>query len=157
MKKIKISNIDITEPEIEGVEDKAYYDKAIAITWSDEQSGIDKEKTKLNGKKVKSGVKVKKEGKYVLEVVDKVGNSVTTEFYIDFTAPTTNIENNKTYRDIVILQIKDNVSGVKKVVVDNMEQAAVNSSLYFYMNGEYVVEIWDNSDNYKKVEFKVKK
>lgn len=157
IEKINVSNIDITEPEIEGVEDAMSYNKPITITWFDEQSGIDKEKTKLNGKKVKSGIEVKEEGKYVLEVFDIVGNSSTIEFNMDFTAPTTNIKNNKTYTDMVILQIKDNVSGVKKVVVDNMEQAAVYSSLYFYLDGEYVVEIWDNSDNYRKVEFKIKK
>ena len=157
IEKIKVSNIDITEPKIEGVEDAMSYNKPITITWFDEQSGIDKEKTKLNGKKVKSGIEVKEEGKYVLEVFDIVGNSSTIEFNMDFTAPTTNIKNNKTYTDMVILQIKDNVSGVKKVVVDNMEQAAVYSSLYFYLDGEYVVEIWDNSDNYRKVEFKIKK
>lgn len=157
MEKIEIDNIDITEPEIEGVEDKTTYKKPVTITWLDEQSGIDMDKTKLNGKKVKSGVKVKKEGKYVLEVYDKVGNGVTVEFNIDFTAPTTNIQNGKTYKDIVILQIKDNVSGIKKIVVDNVEQSAVYSTLYFYLDGEYVVEVWDNADNYRKVEFKIKK
>lgn len=157
MEKIEVSNIDITKPEIEGVKNNKSYNKPITITWLDEHSGIDNSKTKLNGKKVKSGIELKDEGKYVLKVYDMVGNKRTIKFNIDSTAPTTNIQNGKTYKDIVILRIKDNVSGIKKVVVDNVEQAAVYSTLYFYLDGEYEVEIWDNADNYRKVEFKVKK
>lgn len=157
IEKIEVSIIDITEPEIEGVEDGLSYVKPITITWSDEQSGIDMNRTTLNGKKVKSGIKIKDEGKYVLKVYDKVGNSSIVKFNMDYTAPTTNLKNGKTYRDMVILQIKDNVSGIKKVVVDNVEQSAVYSTLYFYLDGEYVVEVWDEADNYRKVEFKIKK
>lgn len=157
MKKIEVSNIDITKPKIVGVKNNKSYVKARTITWSDEQSGIDADKTTLNGKKVKSGVKVKDEGKYVLKVYDKVGNKKTIKFNIDFSAPTVNVKNGATYKDIVILQIKDNVSGIKKVAVDNVEQAVAYSTLYFYLDGDYVVEVWDNADNYSKVEFKIKK
>lgn len=157
MEKIEVSNIDITKPEIDGVKNNKSYVKPITISWSDEQSGIDADKTTLNGKKVKSGVKVKDEGKYVLKVYDKVGNKKTIKFNIDVSAPTVNVKNGATYKDIVILQIKDNVSGIKKVTVDNVEQAVAYSTLYFYLDGEYVVEIWDNADNYRKVEFKIKK
>ena len=93
MKKIEVTNIDITEPEIEGVEDGLSYNKPVTITWSDDQSGIDNKKTKLNGKRVKTGIEVKDEGKYVLEVYDKLGNGREIEFNIDYTAPTTNIKN----------------------------------------------------------------
>lgn len=157
MEKIEVSNIDITEPEIEGAEHGISYLKPIEITWFDDQSGIDMNKTTLNGKKVKSGIKIKDEGKYVLEVYDKLGNSSIIKFNIDSTAPTTNLQNGKTYKNMVILQIKDNVSGIKKVIVDNVEQSAVYSTLYFYLDGEYEVEIWDKADNYRKVEFKIKK
>jgi hypothetical protein len=157
MKKIEVTNIDITEPEIEGVEDGLSYNKPVTITWSDDQSGIDNKKTKLNGKRVKTGIEVKDEGKYVLEVYDKLGNGREIEFNIDYTAPTTNIKNKKTYNDIVIAQINDNVSGVKRLVVNNIEQAVVSPTLYFYLDGEYVLEIWDNADNYRKLEFKIKK
>ena len=157
MKKIEVTNIDITEPEIEGVEDGLSYNKPVTITWSDDQSGIDNKKTKLNGKRVKTGIEVKDEGKYVLEVYDKLGNGREIEFNIDYTAPTTNIKNKKTYNDIVIAQINDNVSGVKRLVVNNIEQAVVSPTLYFYLDGEYVLEIWDNADNYRRLEFKIKK
>lgn len=88
---------------------------------------------------------------------DKLGNGREIEFNIDYTAPTTNIKNKKTYNDIVIAQINDNVSGVKRLVVNNIEQAVVSPTLYFYLDGEYVLEIWDNADNYRKLEFKIKK
>ena len=157
MKKIKISNIDTTNPKIVGAKNDKSYGKPITITWSDKQSGIDADKTTLNGKKVKSGIELKNEGKYILKVYDKVGNKKIIKFNIDFTAPTTNVKNKKTYNDIVILQIKDNISGIKKVVVDNVEHATVFSTQYFYLDGEYVVEIWDNADNYRKVEFSIMK
>ena len=157
MEKIKISNIDIAEPEIEGVEDGMAYQDPVTITWTDDGSGIDGNKTRLNGKKVKSGIKVTKEGKYTLEVYDKVGNYETVEFYIDKTAPTVNVQNGRTYNGSVTLRFKDNVSGISKIAIDNIEVSSTRSMYHCYLEGEYTVELWDNADNYKKVVFTIRK
>ena len=157
MEKIRVSNIDITKPEIEGVEDGMAYQNPVTITWTDEGSGIDVNKTRLNGKRVKSGVKVSKEGKYSLEVYDKVGNYETVEFYIDNTAPTVNVQNGRTYNGSVTLRFKDNVSGISKVAIDNVEVSSTRSMYHCYLDGEYTVELWDHADNYKKVVFNIRK
>lgn len=157
MQKITISNIDITNPEIEGVENEKSYNEPITITWLDTQSGIDDSKTTLNGKKVKSGIKVSEEGKYTLKVFDKVGNSETITFYIDKTAPTINVQNGKTYSDTVTLRFRDNVSGIQKITIDNVEISPSRTIYSCYLSGDYVVELWDNADNYRRVEFSIKK
>ncbi|NLJ96354.1 MAG: hypothetical protein GX321_04310 [Clostridiales bacterium] len=157
MQKITISNIDITNPEIEGVEDGKSYNEPVTITWLDTQSGIDNSKTTLNGKKVKSGIKVSDEGKYTLKVFDMVGNSETITFYVDKTAPTINVQNGKTYNDTVTLRFKDNVSGIQKITIDNVEVSPSRTIYSCYLDGDYVVEIWDNADNYRRVEFSIKK
>ncbi len=157
MEKIKITNIDTSKPEIEGIEDGMAYKKPVTITWSDEGSGIDKSKTNLNGRKVNSGLKVSKEGKYTLEVYDKVGNSETVEFYIDNTAPTVNVQHGRTYNGALTLRFKDDVSGISKITIDNTEISSTRSMYHCYLDGEYTVELWDKADNYRKVVFTIKK
>ena len=157
MQKIKISNIDVNAPKVKGVADSKSYQKAVIPTWTDKQSGINKSKTTLNGKLINSGTRISKEGKYTLKVYDKIGNYKTIEFCIDHTAPTANIENGRTYQDSVALKFKDDVSGIKKVVVDGKEVSAVNFTMYYYLDGEYTVELWDNADNYRKYKFTIKK
>lgn len=108
-------------------------------------------------KKVKSGIKVSEEGKYTLKVFDKVGNSETITFYIDKTAPTINVQNGKTYSDTVTLRFRDNVSGIQKITIDNVEISPSRTIYSCYLSGDYVVELWDNADNYRRVEFSIKK
>jgi len=71
--------IDTKAPTVKGVANYATYKKAKKITFSD-KNGI--KSATLNGKKVKSGVTVKKSGKYVLKVTDKAGNKKTVRFSI---------------------------------------------------------------------------
>lgn len=156
LKKINISNIDITKPKVTGVKDKKSYNKAVTIKWTDKHSGIDTTKTTLNGKKVTSGTKVTKEGEYTLKVYDKMGNYKKVVFYIDFTPPTAGVKNGATYNRFVTLKFKDNVSGIKKIVVDDMEQSIEYRTMSLYLDGEYVIELWDNAGNYHKIEFKIK-
>lgn len=156
IKKLTISNIDITNPEIEGVENEIAYNEPITITWLDTQSGIDNSKTTLNGKKVKSGIKVSEEGKYTLKVFDKVGNSEIITFYMDKTAPTINVQNGKTYNDSVTLRFKDNVSGIEKITIDNVDVSPSRTIYSCYLDGDYVVELWDKADNYRRIEFSIK-
>lgn len=76
--KILKSN-DKTKPTIKGVKNKKTYKKAVKIRFFD-KSGI--KKATLNGKKIKSGKKVKKSGKYKLVVIDNAGNKRVIKFKI---------------------------------------------------------------------------
>ena len=71
--------LDKTKPIIKGVKNGTTYKKVVTIKFSD-KSGI--RKATLNGKKIKSGTKVKKNGSYTLIVTDKAGNSRTVRFKI---------------------------------------------------------------------------
>jgi hypothetical protein len=75
---IEVSGIDEEKPVIKGVKNGKKYKKAVRITFSDNASGI--RKATLNGKKIKSGTKVKKKGAYTLKVTDKAGNVSTVKF-----------------------------------------------------------------------------
>jgi len=56
------------------------YKKTVKITFKDSISGI--KKATLNGKKIKSGKKVKNNGTYTLKITDKAGNVKTVKFTI---------------------------------------------------------------------------
>ena len=73
------NKIDKTKPTIKGVKNKKTYKKSITIKFSD-KSGI--KKATLNGKKIKSGKKIKKNGKYTLIVIDKAGNVNKIKFVV---------------------------------------------------------------------------
>ncbi len=157
MKKLKISNIDVTKPKIKGVTNAKAYKNSVKPTWTDTQSGINKSKTTLNGKIINSGTQITKEGKYILKVYDKIGNCRTVEFYIDHTKPAANVENGKIYTNSFTLQIKDSISGIKKIEIDGEEVPAANRIKYIYMDGQYNVELWDNAGNHNKYSFALKK
>ena len=70
---------DTKKPTVKGVKNKKTYKKAVKIKFSD-VSGI--KKATLNGKKIKSGKKVKKKGKYTLIIIDKAGNKIKIKFRI---------------------------------------------------------------------------
>lgn len=76
----KVKGIDNTEPTVTGVKNGKTYKKAVTIRFSDKSSGI--KSAKLNGKKISSGKKVSKKGKYTLKVTDKAGNTKTVKFTI---------------------------------------------------------------------------
>ena len=71
---------DKIKPTVTGVKNNKTYKKQVTIKFSDKQSGI--KKATLNGKKIKSGKKVKKNGKYTLKVHDKAGNVKQVKFTI---------------------------------------------------------------------------
>lgn len=75
----KIFYIDCTDPTVSGVKNNRTYKKGKVIKFRD-ASGI--KSATLNGKKVKSGVKMKKSGGYRLVVKDKAGNVTTVRFKI---------------------------------------------------------------------------
>ncbi len=78
-KVIKVSGIDTKKPTVKGIKNKKTYKKAVKITFKD-ASGI--KKATLNGKKIKSGKKVKNNGSYKLKVTDKAGNTRVVKFKV---------------------------------------------------------------------------
>lgn len=71
--------VDIDKPVVTGVKNGGTYKKAV-IRYSDKHSGV--KSATLNGKSVKSGVKVTKAGSYKLIVTDNYGNKTTVKFKI---------------------------------------------------------------------------
>lgn len=62
------------------IKNKKTYKKAVKITFKDSISGI--KKATLNGRKIKSGKTVKKNGTYTLKIYDKAGNVKKVKFTI---------------------------------------------------------------------------
>lgn len=71
---------DKTAPVVKGVKNKKIYRKPVTVKFSDSTSGI--KKAALNGKKIKSGTKIKNAGSYTLHVKDQAGNLTTVKFKI---------------------------------------------------------------------------
>ena len=157
IKTVRITTMDTTAPKVTGVSDGKAYKKSVTIKWSDSQSGINTKKVTLNGKKVKSGIKVTEPGKYTLKVYDKVGNVNTVKFYIDFTAPTvTGVSNGKTYTDTRTVSFKDNLSGIKRITVNGEDIRVDSKNVRYRTKGTYVIRLWDNAGNSRKVTFHIK-
>ncbi len=75
----RIFYVDNKKPTT-NIKNKKTYKKNVKITFKDSISGI--KKATLNGKKIKSGKKVKKNGNYVLKIYDKAGNVKKVKFTI---------------------------------------------------------------------------
>ena len=56
------------------------YKKNVKVSFADKTSGI--KKAVLNGKKIKSGYKIRKSGNYKLVLTDKAGNTRTVRFKV---------------------------------------------------------------------------
>jgi hypothetical protein len=81
-KTVTVKGIDNTKPTVTGVKNGKKYKKAVTIKFKDNKNGSGIKKATLNGKKIKSGKKVSKKGKYTLVVKDKAGNKKTIKFTI---------------------------------------------------------------------------
>lgn len=77
---INISSIDQTKPSITGVKNGKVYKRAVTVKFFDAQSGV--RSAMLNGRKIRSGSKIKTPGAYRVEVVDRAGNRATVKFCI---------------------------------------------------------------------------
>jgi len=77
---VDVKSPDKKKPTVTGVKNNKTYKKAVKIKFKDTGSGI--KSAKLNGKKIKSGKKVKKPGNYKLVVTDNAGNKTTIKFKI---------------------------------------------------------------------------
>ena len=73
--------VDSSAPTVKGIKNNKTYKKAVTIKVTDSVSGV--KSIKLNGKTIKSGKKVKKNGAYKLVVKDKYGHSKTVRFCIN--------------------------------------------------------------------------
>lgn len=71
--------VDTKKPAT-NIKNNKTYNKTVKITFKDKTSGI--KKATLNGKKIKSGKKVKKNGTYTLKITDKAGNARIVKFAI---------------------------------------------------------------------------
>ena len=72
--------VDSKKPVVKGVKNKAVYTKPVKIQFSD---NISVKAATLNGKKVKNGCKVSKNGTYRLVVTDRAGNKKIVRFTIN--------------------------------------------------------------------------
>ena len=79
--KVYIKAKDKKKPTVKGVKNKKTYKRKVKIKFFD-KSGI--KKATLNGKRIKSGKKVSKKGKYKLIVIDKAGNKRVIKFKIKY-------------------------------------------------------------------------
>ena len=72
--------VDSKKPVVKGVTNKAVYTKPVKLRFSD---NISVKAATLNGKKVKNGCKVSKNGTYRLVVTDRAGNKKIIRFTIN--------------------------------------------------------------------------
>lgn len=77
---VNVKSSDKTKPVVSGVKNGKTYHRAVTIKFSDKGSGI--KSAKLNGKNIKSGKKVSRNGSYTLVVTDNAGNKTTVKFKI---------------------------------------------------------------------------
>lgn len=77
---VNVTSSDRTKPVVSGVKNGKTYNRAVTIKFSDKDSGI--KSAKLNGKNIKSGKKVSRNGSYTLVVTDNAGNKTTVKFKI---------------------------------------------------------------------------
>ncbi|SFI17485.1 DUF5050 domain-containing protein, partial [Parapedobacter indicus] len=87
--------IDKTAPVVEGVEDGAYYNEDVTVTF-------DEGTATLNGDAFTSGTEITDAAEYALVVTDAAGNETTVNFTIDKTAPVvTGVEDGGYYNENV--------------------------------------------------------
>lgn len=72
--------VDTKAPTVSGVKNSKIYKKAVTIRVSDQVSGV--KKITLNGKKIKSGQRIKKNGVYKLVATDNSGHKKVIRFAI---------------------------------------------------------------------------
>lgn len=78
-KKTVTVTIDKKQPTT-NLKNNKTYKRNVKVTFTDKTSGI--KKAVLNGKKIKSGYKIRKKGTYKLVLTDKAGNTKTVKFKV---------------------------------------------------------------------------
>lgn len=143
--------IDNKCPKISGVKNGKTYGKAVTIKVSD-TGNI--QSIKLNKKKIKSGYKVQKNGKYTVVATDKSGNSTTIKFTIkDKTKPKANVKNGKTYKRNTKIKVSDSGLGIKSI---KLNKKTIKNNYKLKKKGNYTLVVTDKGNNKLTVKFKVK-
>lgn len=143
--------VDSTAPIVKGVANSRYYNTAKIVKWEDKY-GI--KSATLNGKSVKSGVRVYTSKKHKLVVTDKAGNKRTVNFVIDQKLPTIKgVAYGKTYRTPRTITFSDNI-GVKSATLNG---STIRNGKKVSKPGTYTVRVTDKAGNVKSVKFKIKK
>lgn len=148
---VKVTGIDTEAPIVTGVSANKYYRKAVTVKFSDAVSGV--QSALLNGKSIKSGKKIKTDGKYTLKVTDNLGNSKTVKFVVDKKAPTTNVKA-KTYSGTVKITFQDKTAGIQSATLNGKK---IKSGKTVKAKGSYTLKITDKAGNVKTVKFAIKK
>ena len=110
-------------------------------------------KLRVNGKVVKSGKQLKKDGKYVVEFTDVNDNVSVGTYVIDTKKP---VIKTKRVSGKLKMTVKD--ANLKSVTVKGKKQKVKNgtTTVTFKKKGKYVVKAIDAAGNLKKVTIKVK-
>ncbi len=156
-KKIKVNCIDNVKPVVAGFKDKGAYNKAVKITFRDNNGGSGIKSATLNGKKIKNGTVVNKEGKYTLKVADNAGNVKAATFIIDKTKPiVTGVKNKQTYKKAVKIVLKDNPGG-SSLWKATMNGKYIKKVTTVSKPGKYTLKVKDKAGNLTTVTFAIKK
>lgn len=155
---------DAAGPKV-NVIDKAYYNTQGGLKLSISSICGIKEATlqKVGGSTVsaKDGMVVTVDGQYKLKVTDTLGNSVSTTFYYDKTAPTvTNVKNGKYYKDGSKLnssiKIKDNIKlDTDKSYTMKGSVRTDGTRVNCREDGKYQMFIYDMAGNLTQLKFTV--
>lgn len=142
-------------PTITGVANGEAYKKGKTIKFNDD-SGI--KSATLNGRNIKSGIRISEEGEYTLIVTDNANNTVKITFWIDYTAPVIiGFQNGKTYSTGGLLGWEDNnMDGIAYVLIDGKE-ADVKSVKEQYIStaGTHNIIVRDKAGNETTCKFTI--
>lgn len=142
--------IDYKAPTVSGVAKHTHYKSERTIKFTDNRAI---QAATLNGKLIKSGTKVSKEGSYVLVVADKAGNSTVVRFAIDKTAPkVSGVSHGKTYKGSRTIKFTDN----KSVKTATLNGKAVKSGTKVSKKGNHTLKVSDRAGNVTTVRFTIK-
>ena len=152
-----VFGIDKTKPVVSGVKNNGIYNKNVKLSFSDNKGGFGLRTATLNGKSIKNGAVVTKEGKYTLKVADKAGNVTSAVFIIDKTKPiVSGVKNNQTYKKSVKITLNDNKggSGLYKATLNGK---SIKSVVTVTKPGKYTLKVKDKAGNLTTVVFAIKK
>lgn len=109
----------------------------------------------MNDVPFEAGKKVCEEGAYKIEVTDTAGNLSVKDFIIDKTSPEIiGIENQMTYKNDVVINFSDNLSGIKSAVLNGVN---ILSGSVATENGNYKLTVTDHADNIAERSFSIQK
>ena len=109
---------------------------------------------KVNGKVVKSGKRLKKNGKYAIEFTDIKGNKTTCTYVIDTKKPTIKVKRKSSKK--LKVTVKD--TNLKSVIIKGKKYKVKKgtSIITLTKKGKYVVKATDKAGNVKKMTIRVK-